>query len=204
MFVTWAVVILLAGYILGSISFAVIVARARGVDILKAGSGNPGATNVKRVLGRGPGNFVFVLDVCKGFVSTGWPMLVWPESGATGWYPIIGLAGAILGHSFSLFLRLRGGKGVAVTIGGMLAIEPFAMLIAAGVWVATFYTTRYVSLASILLALSLPISLWFLKDHEGEFLLGCALALLIVVRHHANIRRLIGGTENRFAGKSEG
>ncbi len=200
--IPFAFLVLGAGYVLGSISFAVIISRLKGVDIFKAGSGNPGATNVLRTLGKGPGYTVFFLDFLKGFVAAGWPSLVFTgESGLQLLYPILGLTGAILGHSFSVFLKLRGGKGVATAIGGLLAMEPYVILIGVIVWVVTFYSTRYVSLASILLGLSLPISAWFFQDHIGEFYFNLALGILIVARHHANIVRLIKGEENRFTRK---
>ncbi|MGJ3243641.1 MAG: glycerol-3-phosphate 1-O-acyltransferase PlsY [Opitutales bacterium] len=188
---------LLAGYLLGSVSFAVLVAKARGVDIFQAGSGNPGATNVKRVLGRKAGNLVFMLDFLKGAVATGWPLLAPVETTAPV-AAICGLLGAILGHSFSCFLKFRGGKGVATTMGGLLALMPIVLFVGLGVWVLVFFTSRYVSLASIAFGVSLPLSAWL--TGLGPVMLGfsLALALLIVVRHRSNIRRLLNGTESRF------
>jgi len=109
---------------------------------------------------------------------------------------ILGLAGAILGHSFSFFLGFRGGKGVATTVGGLLVLLPLVMLIGLVVWLAVFYTTRYVSLASLLLGVSLPISALFLASRVG-LVLCLILALLILVRHRTNIQRLLAGTESR-------
>jgi glycerol-3-phosphate acyltransferase PlsY len=202
------------GYLLGSISFAVIVARRRGVDIFKAGSGNPGATNVVRVLGKGPGYFVFFLDFLKGFVATHWPMFAvncgWIATDATTrtqtwmWMGIAGLAGAVAGHSFSIFLRFRGGKGVATTIGGLMALMPLVTLGALLVWNAAFFATRYVSLASILFGLALmPLAALL---HEPRVLvgLGFALGVLILWRHRANLQRLMNGTESKFGNKKRG
>ena len=149
------------GYVLGSISFAVMVAKRRGVDIFQAGSGNPGATNVVRVLGKGPGYFVFFLDFLKGFVAAHWPMFArhcgWMvvDEETFLWMGIAGLAGAVAGHSFSMFLRFRGGKGVATTIGGLMALMPWVTLGALLVWNAVFFASRYVSLASIMFGLAL-------------------------------------------------
>lgn len=196
-----AFLVVLAGYLLGAIPFAVLVARSAGVDILKAGSGNPGATNVLRTLGKGPGYLVFFLDFLKGFTAAFWPVVFADGAGPVEWLPILGLAGAILGHSFSVFLRFRGGKGVATTIGGLLAMQPWVVLIGVAVWLAVFYSTRYVSLASILLGVSLPISTWFFRSFPGDFLFALLLAVVIVVRHQANIRRLVRGEENRFVRK---
>ena len=110
--------ITIIGYLLGAISFAVIIARSKGVDIFKEGSGNPGATNVKRILGKKWGYTVFSLDALKGFTAAGLPLIVYGDVRLA----VIGLIAAILGHSFSVFFKFRGGKGVATTIGGLLAL----------------------------------------------------------------------------------
>lgn len=183
------------GYLLGSISFAVIVAKSQGVDIFTQGSGNPGATNVKRTLGSKWGNLVFALDALKGFVAAVWPMLFLGSLK----FGIIGLVAAIMGHSFSVFLKFRGGKGVATTMGGLLAIMPLVLLVGLLVWLACFYTTKVVALASILFAISLPVAA-FLMNGSGDprFTLALLLCLLIVVRHRSNIARLLQGKENSF------
>lgn len=198
----------IVGYLLGAIPFAVIVARAHGVDILKVGSGNPGATNVKRMVGRKAGNLVFFLDVAKGFVATVLPYL-W-----SGWFAlegenaadhlaVVGLLGAIFGHSFSIFLRGRGGKGVAVTIGGLSALIPIPLIIGLVVWAVCFYVTGYVSLASLALALSLPFSVWHFYDDLVFRVLAVALAAIIFIRHGKNIQSLLTGQEHRFGKKPE-
>jgi glycerol-3-phosphate acyltransferase PlsY len=199
----WPLIALAFGYILGSVSFAVLVARRHGVDILKVGSGNPGATNVKRVIGKGPGNVVFALDFLKGFISAGWPMAaghlnLLPPNAPIVWMGIAGLAGAILGHSFSMFLNFRGGKGVATTIGGLMALMPLVILGGLLVWVTLFFSTRYVSLASIAMGLVLmPIAV-LLSEPREKVGLCFALAILILVRHRANLKRLMDGTEHKF------
>lgn len=188
-------IVSVVGYLLGSIGFAVLVARSQGIDIFKEGSGNPGATNVKRVVGAKFGNAVFVLDALKGFIAAGWPLLVFGDIKLG----VIGLIAAILGHSFSVFLKFRGGKGVATTMGGLLAIMPFALLIGLLVWVVFFYSTRIVALASILFALSLPISAYALHGAEDPRLtLGILLSILIVVRHRSNMARMFKGKENKL------
>jgi glycerol-3-phosphate acyltransferase PlsY len=188
--------VVLVGYFLGAISFAVIVARSQGVDIFKEGSGNPGATNVKRVLGRKWGNITFALDALKGFVAAGWPLLAY---GGDNRLAVIGLIAAILGHSFSVFLKFRGGKGVATTIGGLLALMWGVLLIGLVVWLVVFYTSKVVALASILFAVSLPISAYFIYGpQDPRFYLGLILAVLIVVRHRSNIARMFSGNENKF------
>ncbi|MFT4901294.1 MAG: glycerol-3-phosphate acyltransferase PlsY [Lentimonas sp.] len=183
------------GYLLGAISFAVLVARRHGVDILTQGSGNPGATNVKRVLGAKCGNTVFALDALKGFVAAGWPMLLLGDVR----FAVLGLIAAILGHSFSVFLKFRGGKGVATTMGGLLAIMPIVLLVGLAVWASCFFTTRVVALASIFFALSLPVAAYLLYGSaDVRCGLGVLLGVLIVVRHRSNISRMFQGKENSF------
>ena len=190
-----------AGYLLGAIPFAVIIARFCGVDIFKVGSGNPGATNVKRSCGKTAGNLCFILDASKGFAATAFPLyahffgIEFSEPQALAY---VGLVAAIVGHSFSVFIKFRGGKGVAVTIGGLLAIMWAAILIALVLWVVVFYSTRYVSLASIAMALALPVAAAFLYPTGVHTYIAIAIATVIVVRHRSNIVRLIKGTENRF------
>jgi acyl phosphate:glycerol-3-phosphate acyltransferase len=208
---------LVIGYLLGSLPFGYLVARSKGVNIFEVGSKNPGATNVRRVLGSGPGNLVFALDALKGMVATIWPLFHFTTSTGDGSLSsasfalstdagttpaaVAGLVGALLGHSFSCFTRFRGGKGVATATGGFLVLMPVAILIAAAVWGATFYGTRYVSLASILAAATLPIAAFFL--HEPRLLLGVTvlIGLLVIVRHRTNIQRLLNGTESKFVKK---
>ncbi|RME68318.1 MAG: glycerol-3-phosphate 1-O-acyltransferase [Verrucomicrobia bacterium] len=188
-----------AGYLLGALPFGVIVARLHGVDIFKEGSGNPGATNVKRVVGKRAGNTVFALDFLKGFVAAGWPMLVeFPQPDARVWLGLLGLAAAILGHSYSVFIGFRGGKGVAAMLGGSVALMPVAALAAALVWVVLFYSTRYVSVGSIGMAVALPL-VAFLRHGPGIlFWFALVLGLFVIFRHRENIGRLLRGTENRF------
>lgn len=192
------VLVSLVGYLLGSVSFAVLVAKSQGVDIFKEGSGNPGATNVKRTLGSKWGNAVFALDALKGLLAAGWPLLVFDAD--TGLkLGVIGLVASIVGHSFSVFLKFRGGKGVATTMGGLLALMPLVLLIGLFTWLVCFYTTRIVALASILFALSLPVSGHSLYGAgDPRFTLAFLLGILIVVRHRSNIARLLSGNEHSF------
>jgi len=217
------------GYILGSLPFGAIVARAHGVDIFKVGSGNPGATNVKRVLGekfgakgKRAGNLVFALDVLKGAIAAAWGLLAlthitvsydladwgmpFPIHGTivNDTWRLIGLAGvvgAVLGHSFSLFTRFKGGKGVATAAGGVLVLVPMSCLIGALVWLVTFYATRYVSLGSILAAVVVPAASWLRGNPLPLNIVVTALGLFVILRHRENIKRLLAGTENRFGRK---
>lgn len=196
------------GYVSGALPFAYWIARRHGVDILEAGSGNPGATNVRRTVGKRAGNAVFVCDFLKGLAAALWPFLAIADANTAVLAAIAALAAAIAGHSYSVFLRFRGGKGVATTMGGLAAIVPWAVLIGVVAWAATFYLFRYVSLASLLFALSLPVSVGVLAPEPNPLLLyfSMAVALLIFYRHRSNIRNLLKGTEHRFtpgAGEQE-
>lgn len=190
-----------AGYLIGSLPFGYLVAKANGVDIFSVGSKNPGATNVKRCVGKKAGNIVFLLDALKGFAATAWPIWSTLLSGEATYYGLIGLVFAVLGHSFSLFMKFRGGKGVATMLGGVVALMYVAALVGVLVWLAVFYTSRYVSLASICLAISLPITNLITGAPALLTWVSLALGLLVVVRHKDNIVRLIRGEENKFAKK---
>lgn len=205
-----------AGYLLGSLPFGYLVARARGVNIFAEGSKSSGATNVRRVLGPKAGNTVFALDLLKGVAAAGWPLLwAWargqgqsPEIHASLTYAALflgaaGLIGALIGHSFSVFTGFRGGKGVATGAGGFLVLMPIATVIAAILWVAFFFFTGYVSLASIAAAITLPIA--GLALHRPLFLdlIAVAVAVFVIVRHRANIGRLIAGTEHKRGRKPQ-
>jgi len=210
------------GYLMGSLPFGYLVARVKGVNIFEVGSKSPGATNVRRVLGKGPGNVVFVLDLLKGVVAASWSLLantgttvtfqldewgldlsgviagpVWHQLG------IAGLVGALLGHSFSCFTKFRGGKGVATGAGGLVVLMPVPALIGAFVWVVTFYASRYVSLASMIAAVSLPLSAWLLGCSRLLIITAAVVAVFVIVRHRENCRRLLNGTENRFVKKKK-
>jgi glycerol-3-phosphate acyltransferase PlsY len=191
-----------AGYLLGALPFGFLVARSRGVDIFSVGSRSPGSTNVRRMLGPGPGNIVLFLDVLKGAAAAGWPLLVvWGAVSASNDPRIlgyVGLAAALVGHSFSCFTRFRGGKGVATAAGGLVVLMPCVALSSAGVWVILFFASRYVSLASIIAAASLP--LWAFLFRQGTIAMGVSalVALFVVIRHRANIGRLLSGTEKRL------
>ena len=202
------------GYFLGALPFGYLVARAHGVDIFKAGSGNPGATNVKRVLGSKAGNTVYMLDALKGVVAAGLPLVrclaLRPSDHLDGndlysasMLGVTGLVAAVLGHSFSCFTRFKGGKGVATASGGLLVLMPLPGLIAVLVWIITFLASRYVSLASILASLSVPTAAWWLDLPLALKIVATVLSVLVVVRHYANIRRLLAGTEHRWTRKPQ-
>jgi glycerol-3-phosphate acyltransferase PlsY len=197
-----------AGYLLGSLPFGAMVARSKGVDIFSVGSRSPGATNVRRVLGTGPGNAVLFLDILKGSVAAGWPLLFgWTAVGSAHAPRIlgyVGLAAALIGHSFSCFTRFRGGKGVATAAGGLVVLMPFVAVSAAALWGILFVISRYVSLASIIAAASLPVFAFAYRQGTIAMAVSGLIALFVVVRHRANITRLLNGTEKRVERKKAG
>ena len=196
----WA---LLIGYFLGSINFAVLVAKYKGLDLFSLGSGNPGATNVKRMMGAFWGNTVFLLDFSKGYLAVFLTQSILVLEGLNyDLLGVLGLLGAILGHSFSIFIKLRGGKGVSTTMGGFLALMPWVLVLGLVAWLIVFFLTRVVAMASIVFAISLPISFYFLYDLPDVRWIFCiVLAILIVVRHYSNIQRLLSGKEHDFSKK---
>jgi len=188
-------------YLLGAVPFGLLVAKSKGVDIRKQGSGNIGATNVLRVIGKGWGVFTLVLDALKGFI----PAYVFPSLGNLDdkWGVLFGLA-AIIGHTFPVYLKFKGGKGVATSAGMLLGVAPAAVGIGFVCWVATMVLSRYVSLASIVAAIAVAAAVWVRGDKA--MVVNVALTLLaglVVWLHRANIKRLLNGTENRFGKKKE-
>ena len=196
---------LLISYLLGSIPVGFLVGKAKGIDIRQHGSGNIGATNVFRTLGKKLGIFVFVCDALKGFVAVS---LAWHGFANHQLSPALTAISAaivcILGHNFPVWLKFKGGKGVATSLGVVIGLVPLAALIALIVWLIVFFATRYVSVASLLATITVPIATAFLA-HPGDrtplLIFTILAALLIIVRHKSNIQRLIAGTENRFQKK---
>jgi len=200
-----ALLVIAAAFLLGSIPTGYLVARAKGIDIRRHGSGNIGATNVLRTLGKPLGIFVFVIDALKGFAAV-WltPFLVAPPT--PEWLPVVAAVAAIVGHNYTPWLGFRGGKGIATSAGVLLALMPWAVLAIAVVWFAVFSATRYVSLASISAAAALPVAvalLWHFGAGGNLPLLIFALLIsaLAIWRHRSNIQRLRDGTEPRIERK---
>jgi len=197
-------------YLLGSIPTGYLLVRLfRNQDIRSVGSGNIGATNVLRSGGKGLGAATFALDVIKGALAVGLGAWIAPQM-ATAFPPrdIEALAAvvAVIGHMFPVWLRFRGGKGVATGFGVFLVAAPWAALASIVLFAIVLMITRYVSLASILGAGSFPVFAWFLVHGEKPAFFIAAqivVALLIILKHHANIRRLLTGTENRFGSHSQ-
>ena len=213
--------VLLLSYLLGSIPTALLVGKARGVDLRQHGSGSVGATNAMRVLGKGPGLFVFLFDVLKGLAATrlvsgirlGGGLPGWLGPDADAWVMMLAGAAAMLGHVYTVSGRVfygswKGGKGVATGAGMLLGIVPIAIGLAFGLWILIVAVTRYVSLGSILGALSLPITVLVQRalgqDVPTPFLIfTLVVPLFILYTHRANVKRLLKGTESRFGQKVE-
>jgi len=191
----------LIAYLLGSIPFGFIAGWIAGTDVRQHGSGNIGATNTLRVLGKKYGYAVFVADVLKGFLAV--RIALWLAQFDPSTNYLIGILAAlfvVVGHSFPIWLGFRGGKGVAAAAGACLGLLPVATFIAVIVWVAIFFLFRFVSLASIVAAVALPLSAWLLGNARDPIVLGFSLliATLIIFRHRSNIVRLLQGREPRF------
>jgi acyl phosphate:glycerol-3-phosphate acyltransferase len=197
-------------YLLGSIPFGHLAGRVAGIDIRKVGSGNVGATNVTRTLGKAYGYPVFIADFLKGFAAVKVSMLIaarlQPQWNSQEVFGIAAAISSVLGHSFPLWLHFKGGKGVATSAGSLFGLAPIAALFGAAVWIVSFAVTRYVSVASIAAAASLPviilISTW-LRQTAGKslFYSSVCLAAVVIWRHRSNLSRLVRGTEARFTRK---
>lgn len=211
-------IILLSAYLLGAIPFGFLIGLSRGIDVRTVGSKNIGATNVLRTVGKPWGILAFLLDFAKGFAGAAlMPLLARLILGDDPSIPIPALerlAGglaAVAGHNWPIYLKFRGGKGVATSAGMLVAVAPAAVGLAAALWLVTFLSSRYVSLASIFAAITLAISVWFspfAPNGAGNSpivpILLSLLGFIIVARHHANVKRLLNGNENRFSfGKRE-
>lgn len=206
----WVSLVVVFSYLLGAIPFGYLIGRARGVNVLKQGSGNIGATNVARVLGLRWGILVFVLDFLKGAVPVLLSRLV-PEMEETGLYPetlpvLAGIA-AFVGHLFPVYLRFKGGKGVATGAGVIAVLVPVLTVVVLGAWGLVLAVTRYVSLASLsaaALLFALRVLCWtepWSREHLVVTLFCLVGCLLVFVRHQSNIRRLLAGKEHRLGRK---
>ena len=206
--ITFAV-ILLGSYLLGSIPFGYLAGQFAGVDIRKFGSGNIGATNVMRALGKGYGYPVFALDFLKGFGAVRISMLI-----ATGQPPqwnspeIFGIAAAIscvIGHSYPAWLKFKGGKGVATSAGALFALTPIGGAIGVSIWIVVFCVTRYVSVASVTAAAVVPLVIlvtsWRNENGRAVFHFSVCVAAIVLWRHRSNLSRLMRGKEPRFTRK---
>lgn len=195
------IVAALVAYLLGSIPTGFLVAKARGVDIRTVGSGNIGATNAFRVLGKGLGIFVLLMDALKGWVAVElgarFVDAIFPGT-PLEYLRITAGVTAILGHNFTCWLHFKGGKGIATSAGVLIALVPWALLIILSIFVILFLLTRYVSVGSIAASFSLPFATWFTTKDIGLTAVTGAMGALAIIKHRKNIQRLLNGTENRI------
>lgn len=202
------IIVAAAAYLLGSIPTGYLVARAKGIDIRNVGSGNIGATNAFRVLGKPAGTFVLLVDGLKGYAAAAWLVLALGRIADLSHVDAATLqitAGicAVLGHNYTCWLKFKGGKGIATTAGVYFALAPLAVSIALVTWIVFALASRYVSVASIAAAIALPTAVWFTKDSLLLGIVTTALGALAIFKHKKNIQRLMNGTENRIGQKAQ-
>jgi glycerol-3-phosphate acyltransferase PlsY len=196
-----------AAYLLGSLPTGFLAAKARGIDIRTVGSGNIGATNAFRILGKRAGAFVLLVDALKGWLAvelvTQIVLLIFPGTRPDYLQITAGIA-VILGHNYTCWLHFKGGKGVATSAGVLVALVPWALLIILGIWTIVFLATRFVSVGSIAAAFALPFATWFTSGHDvGLTVVTGAMGGLVIYKHRRNIRRLVDGTEGRIEFKKK-
>jgi glycerol-3-phosphate acyltransferase PlsY len=201
--------VVITSYFLGSVPSGFLAGKAKGIDVRTVGSGNIGATNAFRVLGKTAGTIVLAADGLKGFVAARLtPLLaIYLFPGAPGQRENLALAAgvaAILGHNFTCWLHFKGGKGIATSAGVVMAWAPLACVAALIFWGLIFTVTKFVSVASIGAALLLPVAVWFFNGSMTMTIVMAALSALAIYKHKTNIQRLIAGTENRAGSKAKG
>ena len=213
------IVTALAAYLLGSIPTGYLAAKAKGIDIRTVGSGNIGATNAMRVLGKPLGTLVLLGDALKGFAAVAWlaPYIFDQFTPTDFWikqsdvharmnlianFGVIAGVCAVLGHNYTCWLRFKGGKGIATTAGVYLALAPVAVSIAVVAWIIFTLLTRYASVGSLAAAIALPTVVWFTKDSTLLGIVTTGLGLLAICKHKSNIQRLRAGTESRIGKKT--
>jgi acyl phosphate:glycerol-3-phosphate acyltransferase len=185
---------ILLGYAMGSVPFAFLLARRAGIDVRVAGSGNVGAANVLRTTGLPLGVAVMALDICKGAASV---LTAYAAAGTVNSMAAAGAA-AIVGHIYPVWLRFHGGKGVAVAAGVFAILAPVATIAATAVFFSTVWASRLISLGSIAATVTLPSAAWLSGAPPAVVTAAVGGAILILFRHRANLRRILGGTERRF------
>lgn len=190
--------LMILSFLIGSIPTGLLIARTKGIDLRKVGSGNIGATNVLRAVGKEAALFTLIGDIAKGVL----PVAIGKFFGL-GIFDagILGIS-SILGHNFSLFLKFKGGKGVATSIGVLLAFSPHVALLTITIWLLTARWTRYSSLSALIAFGLLPLSIYMLDYSKEKMIIAVVIAGLIFVRHTANIKRLMQGTESKIGEKT--
>ncbi|MFH1777777.1 MAG: glycerol-3-phosphate 1-O-acyltransferase PlsY [Candidatus Omnitrophota bacterium] len=205
MIIIWLVVFVAAAYLLGAIPTAYLFARyLTKVDITRYGSGNVGATNALRLLGKLPGALVLFLDLAKGMVTVtliaGFALRLLSNIELTILKSILGVA-VVIGHNWSVYLKFKGGKGVAASAGVLAGLDPFLLLIAVLVFMCMLILTKFVSLASITAAVSIPVFMVIFAQPAEFIIASVILCMLIVFRHQGNIKRLLRGDERKIFSK---
>lgn len=213
------VALLFAAFLFGSVPTGYVIAMIKGVDLRKVGSGNIGATNVLRAMGKGAAIITLAGDVLKGVIPVLAVRYFYPNTGIqfsgqlvsiplqitdtrVAFEGVIGLA-AILGHNFSIFLKFKGGKGVATSLGVALALSPHAALMAATAWLLTFRVSGYSSLSGLVAFASFPFCIYIIDYSAEKIAIAVIIATLIFITHRGNIKRLITGKENKFMRKGK-
>jgi glycerol-3-phosphate acyltransferase PlsY len=189
------IMLVIAAFVLGSIPFGIITAKVKGIDLKKVGSGNIGATNVLRSLGKWPAVITLLGDILKGTLA----VAIGKYSGVEPLYEgLIGIA-AILGHNFSIFLGFKGGKGVATSLGVLLMYTPNVALVTLIVWIGVVLFTKYSSLGAIVSFALLPLNIMLFDfQDKTKFFISILISLFIIIRHKDNIKRLMKGTERKI------
>jgi glycerol-3-phosphate acyltransferase PlsY len=198
--------VLIAAYLLGSIPFGYLIVRSRtGADVRASGSGGTGATNVSRRAGKVAGVVTLLLDALKGALAVTLARWLLTDDFGINWWVAVAAIVAVFGHCFPVWLGFRGGKGVATGVGVFLSLYPLAVACAAAIFIVVVALTRYVSLGSILSVAALPLFIWLLSvyvkpvaDLAPMMTAALATGALIILMHHANIGRLLRGTESKF------
>lgn len=192
--------LVLWSFLMGSIPVGLIVAKLKGVDLRKVGSGNIGATNVLRTMGKRPALITVAGDMLKGLIPVFISGYILDDPLYSG---IVGLA-AILGHDFSIFLKFRGGKGVATSIGVILAYSPLVSVLTVLVWIIVVFMTRYSSMGAIVSFMLLPLNIYVFDYSNERFLISIFITLLILFKHRENIGRLLSGREPKIGERVDG
>jgi acyl phosphate:glycerol-3-phosphate acyltransferase len=200
---------ILTAYLLGSIPTGFLVGKSKGIDIRKVGSGNIGATNAFRILGKPAGILVLLADALKGWVAVAVvaPLIQasvapWFGQLTAEWLRLAAALAAVLGHNYTCFLFFKGGKGVATSAGVLTALVPWALVIILAVFILVVALTRYISLGSISAAFTLPFATWITTNSINMTIVTAVMGILAIYKHRGNIKRLLDGTENQFGRKS--
>ncbi len=191
---TAIVILIILAYILGSVPSGYVLGKLAGIDVRNAGSGNIGAANVARAVGKRQGALTLVADIAKGFLPVLMAIQLELEPLAIAFTAVA----AFLGHLYPLFLNFQGGKGVATALGALLAITPVATLVLLALFALVAFSSRIVSLSAMAAAVAAPLVLWLCSQPPVIIGMGFFFAAMIVLRHHGNIQRLLAGTEPRF------